>query len=162
MAVGCTSVLFLGISQFVIFFGAGYGANLNINLNCLSADFVYCPYDISVAGYFIFKILMQLAAVIIVSVILVLCSMQFKSSIAAIAITGMATLGGYAFSVMGFDHSVPVRYSLAGIMMPYTVVKDYYALEIGGAVIDYPVVYAVWLLLVCAFCVWRLARLKSF
>lgn len=150
--VGGGAMLLLDLCHIIIFFGLGYGKNLNINLNSLSLNFVYCPYSINVLQYFILKFLFGQLTILALSAAIVFISIKWKSSIITIAFTGIVTIGCYAASTIGFDNSFIVRYSFAGGISPEIVFKDFYAANIAGNIIFYPVIYAVWLLILTLIC----------
>ncbi len=158
---GSVATFLLDLCHFVIFFVAGYGENLDIKLNSMSLDFVYCPYNINVFQYFILKFIFQQITIIVVAAALVFFSMRWKSSIITIAIVGIATVGGYSLALMELDRTVFVRYSLGAGMSPSFIFKDYYALGIGDCVILYPILYISWLFILFFLCVWRLFALAK-
>lgn len=161
MIFGSVVMILLNLCHFIIFFVAGYGKNLDIQLNSMSLDFAYCPYNINVFQYFILKFIFQQITIIVVAAALVFLSMRWKSSIITIAIVGIATIGGYSLALMELDRTIFVRYSLGTGMSPRFIFKDYYALGIGDCVILYPILYISWLFVLFFLCVWRLFALAK-
>ncbi len=161
MIFGSVAIFLLDLCHFVIFFVAGYGENLDIKLNSISLDFVYCPYNINVFCYFILKFIFQQITIIVVAAALVFLSMRWKSSIITIALVGIVTIGGYSLALLELDRTVFVRYSLGVGMSPSFIFKDYYALGIGDSVILYPIIYMIWLFVLFFVCVWRLFLLAK-
>lgn len=113
--------------------------------------------SVTVVGSVIFEQI----TIVVLAAIIVFISMKWKSSIIAVAATGMITLGGYALAIIGFDSNIFVRYSLAGGISPYLIFKDFYVAELCGNVILYPLIYAVWLCLLFLICIWRLSALAG-
>lgn len=159
--IGSVILFLMDLCHFVIFFVAGYGGNLDIKLNSISLDFVYCPYNISVFYYWILKFIVQQITIMVVAAALVFISMRWKSSIITIAVVGISTIGGYSLALMELNRTVLVRYSLGVGMSPSFIFKDYYALGIGDVVILYPIIYIVWLFVLFFVCVWRLFALEQ-
>lgn len=159
--IGSAAIFLFDLCHFIIFFVAGYGDNLDVKLNCMSLDFVYCPYNISVFHYFIAKFIFQQITIIVVAAAIVFISMRWKSSIITIAVIGVVTLGGYSLALMELDRTVIVRYSLGVGLSPCFIFKDYYALGVGEGVILYPLLYTCWLFVLFVVCVWRLFALAK-